>query len=74
MMKINELLERKGIKVIKDYQYRLICEYKRNQIAIQHNDANINPTYSLYVNGKTIMTKAYITTCIAKILNLKESE
>ena len=73
-MKVKELLERKEIKVIKECNGYYLCEYKGNEIEIQHNDANINPTYSLYINGKTIMTKAYITTCISKILNLKEEK
>lgn len=73
-MQIKELLERKGIKVIRDYGYGFICDYKGNEINILHNDANINSCYTLYINGKTIMTRALITTVIGKILNLKESE
>ena len=71
-MNVKELLERKGIKVLKDYNYCLYCEYKNNKFTIQHNDANINPTYTLYRDNKVITTRAYITTCINKILNIKE--
>lgn len=71
-MKVKDLLERKGIEVVRDGGYYFKCIYKGNQIQLLRNDGCLNNCYSLYINDKTIMTKALLTTCIGKILNLKE--
>ena len=72
-MKLNEYLERKGIKVEYDGGYFCNCLYKGKEICIMKN-SGITNTYALYINHKTIMTKGLLRTCVGKILNLKESE
>lgn len=69
-MKIKEYLERKGIEVVRDYGYGIICKYKGNEINMLRNDGRMNNCYTLYINDKAIMTKALLTTCVGKILTL----
>lgn len=69
-MKVKEYLERKGIEVVNDLGYSINCKYKGNEINLLKNDGRMNNCYTLYINGKALMTKALLTTCVGKILSI----
>ena len=69
-MKVKDLLERKGINVIYQYQNYYKCEYNNKTIQLELN-SGLGNCYKLIIDDEVKATKALITTCICKILNAK---
>lgn len=70
-MNIDEMLNKKGIRILHNGGYFYKCDYNNNNIILSKN-SYINNCYSLKINGKMILTKGHLTTCICKILHYKE--